>query len=195
MVFFKRTLVFVAFVCSFLGNAQAQQSSIVSSNAFQSGEWKGSLNRNRSDGSFFSCSMTSSYKSGITLMFTMQDTSTWKLSFIHPSWRLTKGQDYPILYWVDRSSVISGVTTAASSNHAILSLPSNSILFRLFRKGRVLTVDFSGQRFGFNLTGTSAALSQLFDCTSRYQGTRAGSRGTQNNNPFSTNSDNPFSTH
>lgn len=187
MVFFKRAFSYLVVACSFLVNAQAQESSIISNRAFQSGAWEGSLNRNRPDGSFFSCSMTSSYKSGITLMFTMLDTSSWKLSFIHPNWKLVKGRDYPIQYWVDRSRVISGVTVAVNSSHTVLDLPANNVLFQLFRTGKVLTVDFSGQKFSFNLTGTATALAELFDCTKTYHGTQAGGGSRPNShNPFST---------
>lgn len=182
--FFAALIIF----CSFYSSSFAQTGESVVRRVFTVGAWEGKVSYTAS-GNFSYCSMSSAYRSGITLIFLMFEPSSWRVAFFHPNWNLAKGKRYPVRYWLDGRQRISGFVEAVGPSFAYLELPPNSTLFQQFRKGLVFNVDFMGERFGFSLDGTAAALVQLAKCINNHYGQRVNT-----GNSYSNNEDNPFST-
>jgi hypothetical protein len=122
------------------------------------------------DGSkqFSHCAMNAKYKSGISLVFSVDHTFNWILGFANDAWQLRIGDKYPIEMFIDGRGPIYATAEALETNMVSVPVQDDGTLFQKFRKGYRLRVIAAGQLFEFNLDGTSRGLASLVDCVSRH---------------------------
>jgi hypothetical protein len=121
-------------------------------------------------GQFSHCAMSTPYKSGITMYFSISGDYSWRVGWSHPQWQLKKGQSVPIAVYVDGIGPHNLQAIAANSEMALAELPAKGAVFDLMRKGYNMKVYAEGQTYGFNLDGTYAALTEVLTCADRYSG-------------------------
>ena len=150
---------------------------------FKSGVWQGGAYSSNKTGNFSHCAASARYKSGITLVFSVNRSYQWKMSFAKSSWNLRKGNAYPIVYRVDRARVFKGKALAINPKMAIAPLPGKG-LFRQMRRGKQLFVKTRKDVLAFSLNGSSRMLSRLVKCVKR--------NNVRATDPFGDVSDDPF---
>lgn len=122
------------------------------------------------NGKFSHCAIAATYKSGITMVFSVSDNYSWRVGWAHDAWRFTKGQGVEISLFVDNQGPFPLRASAATEKLALAELPAKEELFDVMRKGNRMTVRAQGNTYAFNLDGTYAALTEVLNCTSRYAG-------------------------
>lgn len=119
---------------------------------------------------FSHCTMSSGYRSGIDMYFAVSSNYTWRVGWMHPSWRLQEGQEIPIVYWIDDFPSRRLTATVAKGGFLVIAeLPATSEVFDQFRRGYVLRVRAEGNTYAFNLTDTFAGLTAVVECVGRYK--------------------------
>ena len=132
-----------------------------------SGNWNGGAYLNNATNSFSYCAMSARYKSGILVVFAIDNAREWRVGFTSNQFNFNKGAKYPISYTIDGASsgTMSGI--ARENNYIIVELPGKSALFDQFRYGTMLAISINGSTHRFKLDGTSRALSMLLDCANK----------------------------
>lgn len=121
-------------------------------------------------GQFSHCAMSTPYKSGITMYFSISGNYSWRVGWSHKQWQLKKGQSVPIAVYVDGVGPHNLQAMAVNTEMALAELPAKGAVFDLMRKGYNMKVYAEGQTYGFNLDGTYAALTEVLACAGRYSG-------------------------
>lgn len=103
------------------------------------------------------------------------------MGFANPQWKLTPGANYQIRYTIDDRIPATAQANAISNEMVEVILPANTRMFELFRKGRILRVEGSGQNFFFQLDNTSTVLKEILDCATAHMSTP---NVTATRNPF-----------
>src|SRR5919201_582000 len=65
------------------------------------GNWQGGAYTNDENGAFTHCAAGTTYQSGIYFMVSIGENGTWRLGFAHESWRLTRGEAFPLALTFD----------------------------------------------------------------------------------------------
>ena len=146
----------------FIGAARAD--TIAGSNRTVAGWYIGAYD---SQGKFTHCAMSTPYKSGITMYFSISRDYSWRVGWSHEAWRFAKGQSVDLAVYVDGVGPYSLKATAINETMALAELPSNGTVFDLMRKGLQMKVYAEGRTYGFNLDGTYAALTEILNCVGR----------------------------
>ncbi len=131
------------------------------------GAWEVMSYRNDA-GEFRHCSTLANYRSGISFMVFLDKSFGWQMGFANTAWALQPGAQYPITYWIDNGVRIPAVAEVALPTFVAVKLIDNAALFDAFRRGRTLSVLAAGERFQFDLTNSSRALTAVAECTARY---------------------------
>lgn len=126
-----------------------------------------------STGQFSHCSVSSAYRSGITMFFLVSANYAWRVGWTHPGWQFQKDQAVDISVYVDDGGPYNLRAFATSKEAAVAELPPKSSVFDVVRKGYRMTVYAADNKYAFNLDGTYAALTELLACTGRYSGVAA----------------------
>jgi hypothetical protein len=134
-------------------------------------------------GSFSHCAMSSAYRSGITMLFSVSGDFSWRVGWTHPSWRFTKGQSVELVLFVDDVGPFNLRADAVTEKLALAELPAKATVFDLMRKGNRMSVRALGNTYAFRLDGTYAALTEILACARRHaavagSGPAPGSRAT-----------------
>lgn len=161
---FGRTLAFA--LLAFGGTAHGD--TIPGSNRDVAGWFIGAYDNN--NGKFSHCAMSTPYKSGITMFFSISGDFSWRVGWSHEAWRFTKGQGVEIAVYVDGVGPHTLKANAISEKMALAELPAKGAVFDLMRKGYNMRVYAEGRTYGFNLDGTYAALTEILNCAGRYSG-------------------------
>ncbi len=119
-------------------------------------------------GEFSHCAAATQYKSGISMLFSVNRAYTWSMGFANSQWRLQKGTSYPIAFTVDQVPALNATAVAIRSDTAEVPLADSVALFNVFKRGNWLTVFAAGQVFQFALTDTSKVLPALILCVRNY---------------------------
>ena len=152
---------------------------------FKAGPWKAAAYSDRNSGSFSHCAAEGTYKSGITLVFSVTSKRQWYMGFAHKNWDLSRGNKYPVRFQVDSGEVLKSTAVVKTSKVVEVFLPPRDSLFRHFRMGSQLKVLAGKKRMTFNLTATDTMLSKLYRCATHYA-------KRQESDPFATSSNDPF---
>ncbi|MFO1160600.1 MAG: hypothetical protein U1E60_17305 [Reyranellaceae bacterium] len=121
------------------------------------------------DGRFSHCAMSTLYRSGITMLFSVSGDYTWRVGWTHEGWNFTKGQSVIVDVFVDGVGPITLRANAVTPKLALAELPPKAALFDLLRRGTRMTVRAAGNNYAFNLDGTYAALTETLACAERYE--------------------------
>jgi hypothetical protein len=146
------------------GTGALAQSGTFKSGEFASGNWTGGAYYFNSNGRFSHCAMQVSYRSGIIMLFAIDSGYQWRMGFINDKWSLEPGRNYNVAYTIDGNRTNNISARANDRTFVIAELPATSNVFNQFRQGRLLVVFSEGERFEFQLTGTSRGLSELLQC-------------------------------
>lgn len=119
-------------------------------------------------GQFSHCGAGVPYQSGIYLIFAIDRTFSWSMSFASEDWQLTPGARIPISYQIDNSGPIHATAVVMSRTVATVTLNNSVALFDEFRRGYHLRVGVRGKVFTFPLTNSSKVLAAALECTYRY---------------------------
>lgn len=161
--FFKFSVFFAFSTLVGIGTVSARELRTWASHGWNVGAYS-----NDRTGEFSHCAAGASYRSGIYLVFSVGRFFSWSMGFANPQWKLTPGAKYPIRYTIDDRIPATTEASAISENMVEITLPPNTGMFELFRKGRLLRVEGSGQNFFFQLDNTSAVLKEVLDCATAY---------------------------
>ncbi len=126
---------------------------------------------------FTHCASSAKYKSGITLLFSVNRNIEWAIGFSDPSWSLTSGKSYTVVYKIDNGPVHSGVGRAITPVLVRMSLPDSVSRFNEFRYGDLLAVTTGSKVVRFRLTDTNGMLSALLRCAKQYRDRDSGRSG------------------
>jgi S1-C subfamily serine protease len=92
---------------------------------------------------------------------------TWRLGFSNDSWKLTPGQNFPIILTFDGQQPFNVSAGVLGPNLVAVEMPDNSSLINQFRKSKTMSAFTQGQLFQFDMHGTSALLPTLVNCVSK----------------------------
>ncbi len=154
-----------------------------------SGAWTGGAYSSNQTGEFSHCAVSSRYKSGVSLLFSVTKQGNWTMGVSKPSWDFNPGNSYGIRFQVDRGQILNGTAKARNNNLVQIGLPTNSKLFRHFRYGKQLKIETANKLFRFNLTGTETMLKKLVRCVAYYRkadnfGSSSYGNSSDSSNPF-----------
>lgn len=121
-------------------------------------------------GKFSHCAMSTPYRSGITMLFSVSGDYSWRVGWMHESWRFTKGQSVDLILFVDDVGPFNLRADAVTEKMALAELPAKGTVFDLMRKGNRMSVRAMGNSYAFSLDGTYAALTEILACAGRYSG-------------------------
>lgn len=136
---------------------------------FKAGSWDASVHADES-GAFTHCTASATYKSDISVIFSITKNFRWVVAFTHPAWKYRMGDTFPVAFTVDGMKPLSDRATAYTTSAVRIELADSSGLFQRFKQGRVLKVATAQRVFQFNLTGTNEMLSALLDCAGQKGG-------------------------
>jgi len=161
----KRLFSFAVGVCLLLGQS-AHADQIPGSTARVAAWQLAAYDNNK--GKFSHCAMSTPYRSGITMYFSVSANYTWRVGWSHAAWHFAKGQGVDLSLFVDDAGPFNLRAEAATENLALAELPAKGAVFDLMRKGYRMSVRAQGNAYAFNLDGTYAALTELLACVERY---------------------------
>lgn len=134
---------------------------------FKIGNWKGGAYTSKSTSQFSHCSASVRYKSGIILAVHVTRKLKWRLAFGHRNWTLTKRRIISMGLTFDGVGPVKVKGLAISSKVAIVPMPDNSRVIRLFRGATRMNLFADGNIFNFRLDGTKTLLPALVRCVRR----------------------------
>jgi hypothetical protein len=119
-------------------------------------------------GQFSHCATAVPYRSGISLLFSVNGALAWSMGLANSQWNLKPGAEFSFSYFIDRGPMLHARGRAI--NHELVQVPleNSSALFQTFRQGHVLTVQSGRATFRFSLRNSSTALAMTLDCARRY---------------------------
>jgi hypothetical protein len=119
-------------------------------------------------GSFSHCAVSTNYRSGISMIFTISHDFRWSVGWTSATWKFEPGQKVELSLNIDDQGPTTVMAKAITSDFAMAGLPDSLDLFNRFRNGNRLIVIAQGNRYGFNLDGSYAALTEAHACVKRY---------------------------
>ena len=131
--------------------------------------WDVSAHENDSNGRFTHCVAAAKYKSGITLLFSVNRRLGWAIGFASPEWNLSPGNNYRVTYKIDDGPIHSGTGRAVSTLLVHMGPPDSQRRFNEFRRGALLAVTTENKIVMFKLTDTAKMLTALLECAKRYR--------------------------
>ena len=130
--------------------------------------WDVAAHVSDSSGKFTHCASAAKYKSGITLLFSVDRRIEWAVGFSSPEWRLTPGNAYKVVYKIDGGPSRTGIGRAVSPLLVRMGVPDDDRLNE-FRVGLMLAVTTGTKMVKFKLTDTNKMLDALFECAKQYR--------------------------
>ena len=197
---FKTALAVAALAATAIAPIEAEAKQI---SRFKVKAWSGGAYTDNKTGAFSHCAASVKYKSGILLLFSVDKDLKWRMGFAKDSWRLNRGDSYPISYRIDRNRIYRGTAQAMNKSLATVKLPGKQApVFNQMRRGVMLSVATKTDVLKFRLNGSSRMLTSLLACASSRRRGGGGSNpfggsnsggGADQQNPFGASSgQNPF---
>ena len=150
--------------------------------------WSAGAYTDDDTGAFSRCTMSVSYKSGITLLFSIDKKYEWALALINSEWRLEVGATPSLRMIIDDYRPFNTKAKVLSRTMVGVPLADNVALFNAFRGGSLLVIETAADSFQFRLDGTSDGLAWLLACVKRYENYAPRNKA----NPFGSTSRDPF---
>ncbi|KAB2919950.1 MAG: hypothetical protein F9K29_03585 [Hyphomicrobiaceae bacterium] len=161
-----RYLCIVIALVAFVVRADAPKAATLESSMVEG--WLVGAYTNDQTGKFNHCATSVRYQSGIYLIFSIGRNFAWSMGFASPRWKLTRGAEYNLYYYIDTGPGMSVRGRAVSSQLVEVVLTDSHTLFESFRRGYQLTVQAADDKFTFNLTNSSKALAATLECARRH---------------------------
>lgn len=119
------------------------------------------------DKTFESCTIETTYRTGLAIMFRIRRDFAWDLNLFKPLWSLT-ASELPVELLIDDFKPISATAAVADKRLISIPLPNSDRAASLLRRGRVLTIKAGAASAAFNLEGTFAGISRLAQCVVKH---------------------------
>jgi hypothetical protein len=151
---------------------------------FRVGNWQGQA-FSGANSEFSHCVISTSYNSGMGLLFAITKGWGFNVGVTDPRWKLEKGKSYDVIFRVDNRFERHLPAAVVTDQLAMVSFvdPDAVPAFNALRHGRLLTIKANETEFSFDLSDTSVALMRLVECAKSHQPIQTSSRGAEN--PFS----------
>ncbi|MGE0024555.1 MAG: hypothetical protein AB7S70_13105 [Hyphomicrobium sp.] len=131
------------------------------------GAWDIVAGTDDATGAFTQCLTITPFRNGINLLFSIDARYQWTMILQNPTWRLTKGQTYPVNFWIDNGPTLPASAVVVDYDMVGVPLADSTALFDMFKRGHKLSVQATGSTFDFSLKDSSRALQSALECTSR----------------------------
>jgi len=102
---------------------------------FKIGDWNVGSYSFTGTNQFSHCAASGLYRSGIMMLFSINNKFTWSVGFANNQWRLNKGAKYDVIFKIDNYPPLTGTAIAITENQVIVPMADNVELFSLFRRG------------------------------------------------------------
>ncbi len=163
-----RKLAFAAATAAFLAPMPANAATI---DTFKVSNWTVGAYTNNTTNRFSHCAASGRYKNGLTLIFSVNESLEWGISFLNPEWNIREGREIDIDFKIDNGRVNYARARAVNSKQIVAKLPDSAELFNQFRYGSRLVVSINdGRPVPFNLSDTNPMLTEVLRCAQRYKG-------------------------
>jgi len=163
-----RKLAFAAAAAAFLAHIPANAATI---DTFKVSNWTVGAYTNNTTNRFSHCAASGRYKNGLTLIFSVNESLEWGISFLNPEWNIREGREIDIDFKIDNGRVNYARARAVNSKQIVAKLPDSVELFNQFRYGSRLVVSINdGRPVPFNLSDTNPMLTEVLRCAQRYKG-------------------------
>lgn len=139
----------------------------IAGSQFSFGNWSGSAYSFDDTGRFSHCVISASYKSGNTLLFSVNNDASVTVA-VAGNLGLQQGQQFPVALYVDRRAPFYGTATAFTDTMAALKISDFDGAMEAFRKGYVLRIEALGGVTEYSLDGTFRALQETTACAVRH---------------------------
>lgn len=159
-----RSLVSAAAISLMAVPAVAEQ---IAGSQFSFGNWNGSAYSFDDSGKFSHCVISASYRSGNTLLFSVNADASVTVA-VAGELGLTQGQQFPVALYVDRRAPFYGTASAFTDSMAALNITDFKGAMEAFRKGYVLRIEALGGVTEYNLDGTFRALQETTACAVKH---------------------------
>jgi hypothetical protein len=146
----------------FLCTAPARAETVVENLVFRHGAWIGNA-AYKPDGGFQFCAMVAPYRNRILMGFSLAPNMEWGILFIREG-GFPPNSPREFHLYVDGRHGFSGTAHNADGKALFIPLPSSAFLMRDMRAGRMLKVVSAYGTTSFQLTGTSQAFVELYNC-------------------------------
>lgn len=147
------------------GRASAEQ---IQGSRFGFGNWSGAAYTSDATGEFSHCAVSAVYKSGDTLVFSVNSNATVSVAVANPNLGLVDGQQFPVALYIDRREPFYGTATAVGSEMAVLQIREFERAMTSIRKGYVLRIESPLGTGVYNLKDTFRALETTTNCALHY---------------------------
>jgi hypothetical protein len=131
------------------------------------GNWTGGAFTNDQTGEFSHCAATAAYQSGIIFVVMIDAAPSWSLGFAHESWKLTKGEAFPIALTFDGQPPVNVRGVVVGDKLVRVPMPDTSALIKQFQKAKTMNAYAQGQLFQFKLDQTAQLLPSLANCVAK----------------------------
>lgn len=142
-----------------------------------SGGWTGEAYGDDRTGQFTHCVASVDYKSGLTLLVSVDANYVWNLGLVKPDWGLKLGSA-KISYRFDDNVWRNTTTEINDPEVVIVTMPDDATIVDLFRRSRQMLMRINGRQYGFNLDGTARVTVELVQCVGAYLGTSSAAPST-----------------
>lgn len=126
--------------------------------------WDVSVHGDDKIGRFSSCIAMASYRSGLDLLFMIDNKFSWYIGISGAELTFREGSAVQFYFVIDKGEIHQFQGVAFGSGNVMVPLSKNAGIFNEVRRGRVLTVGIGGKTASFNLDGTSRMLVSLLGC-------------------------------
>jgi len=140
----------------------------IKGSAFYSGNWQGNAYTSNKTGKFSHCAISTQYKSGYMLLFSVNANSSITVSLAHSKPIFRGVKDFPLTLQIDRRQPIYSTARYISDKQVGLTLPDMAKSMWAFKKGRLLIIKSYLGDLPFYLDGTFKALDQTYECARKY---------------------------
>ncbi|MEO1198884.1 MAG: hypothetical protein AAFX39_06580 [Pseudomonadota bacterium] len=126
--------------------------------------WLGIIYDDAATGSFANCAIYADYQNGATLVFAQSSDRGWAMSVLHSEWAFETQGPHVVRFRVGRRAFREAEALAVQPHHLRVQLAADDPLIEQLRRGQTLEFGYGQSGFGFDLTGTFAALAAVRDC-------------------------------
>ena len=156
----------IGLFCLLLGVAVASASADARKYRINVRGWTGGSYVSKETGRFSHCVVSSRYKRGDNLLFSINNKYTFSVSIFDQSFNLRKGDKFKAIMHVDFGPEFTRKAVAVNQNQVVIPVNDRVKFFQMVRRGRILRIyidDLELER-AYSLKGTSRALNATLRC-------------------------------
>jgi hypothetical protein len=139
-----------------------------SAQPFQVGQWQGNAFFTKDTNALTRCVIRGKPQNGVTLEFGLTASYALEIWLSSKDWRLTKGDRYPVSFWVDAGPRQAATATVATDSLVRVEVGPSDPMFDSLKRGAQLSIGMASDTKVFRLEETSRALDRLRACVDGY---------------------------